>query len=117
MAVTPVLSPGIARAAVCGWDLALSRGLGGSGGARDSQLFLGDIITGMFSEIHLDMTNTTTIEEYYQVYIKDKKTSAVRSRISSKLIFVSCVENFDRAHYGFYVTSSTMLALIEGKLL
>ena len=27
---------------------------GGSGGARDSQLFFGYVITGMFSKIHLD---------------------------------------------------------------
>ena len=37
----------------------------------------------------------------------------MRSRISSKLIFASCVENFDLAYYGFYVTSSTMLVLID----
>ena len=43
-----------------------------------------------------------------------KKTSAVRSRISSKLIFASCVGYFDRAYYGFCVTSSRMLVLIEG---
>ena len=41
-----------------------------------------------------------------------KKTSAVRSRISSKLIFASCVGYFDRAYYGFYVASSRMLYLI-----
>ena len=29
------------RGLLCGWDLARSRGLGGSGGARDSQLFFG----------------------------------------------------------------------------
>ena len=50
--------------------------------------------------------------DYYDVtsvlYNKDKKTSALRSRISSKLIFASCVEYFDRAYYGFYVTSSRM---------
>ena len=119
LAATPVLSPGIARATgwvglgavarsrglLCGWDLARSRGPGGSGGARDSQLFLGYIITGMFSEIHLDMF--TTEEHLYKIRIK--KTSAVRSRISSQLIFASCVGYFDRAYYGFYVTSSRML--------
>ena len=42
-----------------------------------------------------------------------KKTSAVRTRISSKLIFASCVGYFDLAYYGFYVTSSRMLVLIE----
>ena len=34
--------------------------------------------------------------------------------ISSKLIFASCVGYFDRASYGFYVTPSRMLVLIEG---
>ena len=40
----------------------------------------------------------------------------MRSRISSKLILASCVGYFDRAYcsYGFYVTSSRMLALIAG---
>ena len=33
------------------------------------------------------------------------KKSAVRSRISSKLILASCVGYFDRAYFGFYVTS------------
>ena len=40
--------------------------------------------------------------------------SAVRSRISSKLIFASCVGYFDRVYYGFYVTSSRLLDLTEG---
>ena len=38
----------------------------------------------------------------------------MRSKISSKLIFASCVGYFDRAYYGFYVTSSRTLILIEG---
>ena len=42
------------------------------------------------------------------------KTSAVRSTISSKLIFASCVGYFDRADYGLYVTSSRMLVFSEG---
>ena len=42
--------------------------------------------------------------------------SAVRSRISSKLIFASCVGYFDRVYYGFYVTSSRLLDLTEGDL-
>ena len=46
--------------------------------------------------------------------IINEKTSAMRSRISSKLIFASYVGYFDRAYYGFYVTSSRMLVLIEG---
>ena len=48
-------------------------------------------------------------EDYYKM-----KMSNVRSRISSKLIFASCVGYFDRAYYGFSVTSSRMLVLIEG---
>ena len=48
----------------------------------------------------------------YIIWIKT--TSAVRWRISSKLIFASCVGYFDRAYYGFYVTSSRMLVLIKG---
>ena len=39
------------------------------------------------------------------------KTSAVRWRISSKLVFASCMGYFDRAYcsYEFCVTSSRML--------
>ena len=68
LAAALVLSPGIARVAMwVGLDaVARSRGLGGLGGARDSQLFLGYIITGMFSKINLDsITTTTTTEEHY----------------------------------------------------
>ena len=43
------------RGLLCGWGLARSCGLGGSGGARNSQLFLGYIIIGMFSKIHLEI--------------------------------------------------------------
>ena len=39
------------------------------------------------------------------VYKKTHKTSAIRSRISSKLMFASCVWFFDRAYYGFHMTS------------
>ena len=46
-----------------------SRGLGRSGGARDSQLLLGYIVTGMFSKIHLDITTRTTTEEHYIIRI------------------------------------------------
>ena len=60
------------RGLLCGWDLARSRGLGESGGARESQLFLGYVITGMFSKIHLDITlTTTTTEEYYIIRTKE----------------------------------------------
>ena len=48
--------------------IARSRGIGWrSGGARDSQLFLGDIITGMLSEIHFNMTTTSTEEHYIKI--------------------------------------------------
>ena len=40
-------------------------------------------------------------------------TSAVRSRISSKLIFASCMEYIDRAYNGSHVRSRTVV-LIEG---
>ena len=45
---------------------------------------------------------------------KNYKTSTVRSRISSKLIFARWVRYFHRACLGFYVTSSRMLVLISG---
>ena len=38
----------------------------------------------------------------------------MRSRISSKLIFASCVGYVERVYSGLYVTSSMMLVLIEG---
>ena len=41
----------------------------------------------------------------------------MRSKISSKLIFASCVGYLDRTYYGFYVNSSRMLALIEGDII
>ena len=47
------------------------------------------------------------------ITIKYEKTSAVRSRISSNLIFASSVGYFDRAYYGFFVISSRMFVLIE----
>ena len=59
------------------------------------------------------LTTIIHFEHYYEI----KKRSAVRSRISSKLIFASCVGYFDRAYCGFYVTSSRMLVLIEGNIL
>ena len=60
--------------------------------------------------MHLD-TTTTTGEHYI---IRIEKTSAMRSTISSKLIFASCVGYFDLAYYGFSVASSRMLVLVEG---
>ena len=52
----------------------------------------------------------TTIIHFEHCY-KNKKTTAVRSRISSKRIFARCVGYFNRAYYGFYVTSCRILAL------
>ena len=37
--------------------------------------------------------------------LPNEKTSALRSRISSRLIFASCVGYFDRAYYLYYVPS------------
>ena len=39
----------------------------------------------------------------WQRILQNEKTSFVRSRISSQLIFASCVGYFDRAYYGFCV--------------
>ena len=76
------------------------------------------------SMVRKNTTHTWYIHTYRYIINNKKKTSAVRSRISSKLIFASCVGYFagdtsirgyfDRAYYGFYVTSSRMLVLIEG---
>ena len=55
----PVLSPGSPRAAVWG-----GRGVNPrpreTSGRRESQLFLGYVITEIFSKIHLDITTSTT---------------------------------------------------------
>ena len=51
---------------------------------------------------------------HFEHYYKLKRTSAVRPKISSKLIFASYVVYFDRAFYRFYATSSRTLVLIEG---
>ena len=60
------------RGLMCGAGVAQTWCRGGSGGARDSQLFFGYILTGIFSKIHLDiatMTTTTTTEEHYIIRI------------------------------------------------
>ena len=64
----------------------------------------------MVSEIHSEMTTintttatTTTSEEHYG--IKKIKKAAVRSSISSEVIFAISVGYLDRAYHGFYVTS------------
>ena len=51
---------------------------------------------------------------YYYFY-KIKKRQ-LRSKISSKLIFASCVGYFDRAYYGFYVTSRMLVVIEEDKI-
>ena len=105
-AATPVLSPGMARAAV--WvglgAVARSRGIGWRSGPA--------VVSGVYYNRHVfrdpfGLYYYTTEEHYF--IIRTKKTSAVRSRISSKLIIASCVGYFDRAYYGYYVTSSRML--------
>ena len=51
---------------LCGWVAAAQRGRGRPSGGRKSQLFLWYVRTGMYSNIHLDMTTTTTTtEEHY----------------------------------------------------
>ena len=47
------------RGLLCGAGVDPPRGRGRPSGARESQLFFGDIITNMFSKIHLDITSTT----------------------------------------------------------
>ena len=50
-------------------------------------------------------------QQYQVVYYeyKMKKTPAVRSRISSKLIFASYMGYFDRAYYGFCVNGTVYM--------
>ena len=55
---------------MCGAGVARSWCRGGSGGARDSQLFWGYFITGILSKIHLDITTTTTTEEHFIIRIE-----------------------------------------------
>ena len=55
------------------------------------------------------MTTIVDIEHYYKIIM-----SAVRSRVSSNIIFASCVRYCDRAYYGFSMTLSRTLVLIEG---
>ena len=60
------------RGPMCGAGVARSWRSGGSGGARESQLFLGYVNKKIFSKIHLDIIITTTATEHYQVYNKEK---------------------------------------------
>ena len=55
------------------------------------------------------LTATSKYIIHFEKYDEIQKKAAVRSRISSKLIFASCVGYFDRAYYGLYMTSSRML--------
>ena len=51
---------------MCEVDVARSWCRGGSGGARDSQLFFGYVITKIFSKIHLDIiTSNTSTEQHF----------------------------------------------------
>ena len=102
LAATSVLSPGIAGATV--WvglgAVARSRRIGWRSGLA--------AVFGVCYNRHVFRDSFEHDCSYYSrgaLYNKDKKTSAVRSRISSKVIFASCVRYFDRAYYGFYVTS------------
>ena len=61
---------------------------------------------------HGPAQGTTVINESVPTILSNKKTSAVRWRISSKLIFATCVEYFDRAYYGFYATSRRMILVV-----
>ena len=47
---------------LCGAGMEPPRGRGKPNGARESQLFFSDVITKMFSKIHLDITTTSTEE-------------------------------------------------------
>ena len=53
---------------LCGWDVAPPRRRGRPSGARESQLFLGGVITYTFSKIRNDIT-ATTLEEHYIIWI------------------------------------------------
>ena len=74
LAATPVLTPGIARASVWVGLGSRSWGIGWRSGLAAVSLVY--IITGMFSEIHFDITTstTTTSVEHYQFYHKDKES-------------------------------------------
>ena len=75
-------------------------------------LHLLNMYQGYWYDIDIDW-QTPGIQQYTSILL-NLKTSAVTSRISSKLIFASCVGYFNCAYYGFYVTSSRMLVFIEG---
>ena len=66
-----------------------------------------EAVYGVYCNRHVfrDPLEITATNDEHDI-LKIKKTSAVRSRISSKLISASYVGYFDRAYYGFYVTSS-----------
>ena len=50
---------------LCEWDVAPQRGRGTPGGARDSQLFFGCVVTKIFSKIQM---TTTTSQGNYTLY-------------------------------------------------
>ena len=61
------------RGLMCGAGVARSWCREGSGGAWDSQLFLGDIINGIFSKIHLNIITTPLPLLIGAIYHKKKK--------------------------------------------
>ena len=52
------------RGLLCGAGMEPSRGRGRPSGARESQLFLGYVITKVFSKTHLDIITTTTEDHH-----------------------------------------------------
>ena len=61
-------------------------------------------MTGMFSEIHLNMATNTTTEEHYVRRIKNVSCE-IEDFVKSHQSIARCVGYFDRAYYGFYVIS------------
>ena len=69
----------------------------------------GKLVKETATQEKFQMTTIVDIEHYYKMIMY-----AVRSRVSSNLIFASCVRYCDRAYYGFSMTLSRTLVLIEG---
>ena len=67
---------------MCGAGVARSWCRGGSGGARNSQLFFGYVITGIFSKLHLDIITIITI------IITTEENNIIRIRCSPLLLYV-----------------------------
>ena len=60
----------------------------------------------------ISITCTTGFESYIPLDYHYYNISAVGSKDSSKLIFARCMGYFDRAHYGFDMTS--LLIVLQG---